>query len=298
MMALSRGIRGGPGGFPRAVAAALVTVVFAAIWAGPLASASAATQPPAASSSPAPVKFYVVPPPENGHADSLFTIAAQTLGDGSRFMEIFSLNEGRLQPNGGRLTKPQLIEPGWILVLPADAVGPGVRSGPLPVATAVAPHRSSPPGSAGTVIMISGALLAFLMAGMALRPIRRRAGPAVGWGPAHAEAPGPRATGRTGSSSTPRLIRSGRPRQFRAMRLAVFAMTVPILFGLIAATTQLAMYGYGSFVFRSAGTGATQQGPSGPSPSQASSQASAAHHDPTGARPGRLAASTSSPGSG
>ena len=54
------------------------------------------------------------------------------------------------------------------------------------------------------------------------------------------------------------------------MRLTVLAMTVPILFGLISATGELARYGYGFFVFRSAGTGATQQGRSGPAPSQPS----------------------------
>lgn len=75
-------------------------------------------------------------------------------------------------------------------------------------------------------------------------------------------------------SATPAEKPPGRPRQFRAMRLAVLVMTIPILFGLIAATTELALHGYGYFVFRSAGTGATQQGPSEPPPSQPS----AAHH--------------------
>jgi len=74
--------------------------------------------------------------------------------------------------------------------------------------------------------------------------------------------------------ATPAEKPPGRPRQFRAMRLAVLAMAIPILFGLIAATTELALHGYGYFVFRSAGTGATQQGPSEPPPSQPS----AAHH--------------------
>ena len=92
----------------------------------------AASPAPAPAPAPAPVKFCIVPPPENGHAESLFTIAARTLGDGSQFMEIFNLNKGRLQPNGGRLTKPQLIEPGWILRLPADAAWPGSNSARCP----------------------------------------------------------------------------------------------------------------------------------------------------------------------
>ena len=79
----------------------------------------------------------------------------------------------------------------------------------------------------------------------------------------------------TTRAATPAAKPPGRPRQFRAMRLVVLAMTVPLLFGLIAATTELALHGYGYFVFRSAGTGATQQGPSGRPPSQ---PPAAAHH--------------------
>jgi len=472
MMTLSRGIRGGAGGFPRAVARVVaavlaVTAMLAAMWAGPPASASVGTQPRAASPppSPAPVKFYIVPPPGDGPAESLFTIAAKTLGDGSRFMEIFNLNKGRLQPNGGRLAKPQLIEPGWILQLPANAAGPGVHFGPLPVVTAPAPHRPSRPAGTGSAAMISGAVLAFLTAGLAFRLIRRRAGPTRRRRPAHARAPGragrpsrraaaqsgsppagrgppavpatgtrrwaaaldnipgpvppechaagrpqvaatgssagdrERATGpgarghevlhrpaeqltapsdpfraqrpiplanrtlpdaghraaeisqqapavgaaprqaferdatelrpalmdmraeldrvaaraagtlqstttpmtapaarptarRTTKPATPPAIPlpqpadpatrsakpaakpAGPPRQVRAVRLAVLAMTVPILFGLITAGGELALHGYGFFVFRSAGTGATQQGPSSPAPPQPP----AAHH--------------------
>jgi hypothetical protein len=193
-MTLSRPIGAGAGGFPRAVAhvvaaALVVTAMFAAAWAGPLPSASAGTEPAAASPSPAPVKFYIVPPPGNGHAESLFAVAARTLGDGSRFMEIFSLNEGRLQPNGGRLTNPRLIEPGWILQLPADAAGPGVRFGPLPVVTPIASQPRSRSGGADSALMISGAALAFLTAGLAFGVVRRRAGPAVGRRPSHARVP-------------------------------------------------------------------------------------------------------------
>jgi hypothetical protein len=411
MMTLSRGIRGGAGGFPRAVARLVaavlaVTAMLAAMWAGPPASASVGTQPRAASPppSPAPVKFYIVPPPGDGPAESLFTIAAKTLGDGSRFMEIFNLNKGRLQPNGGRLTNPQLIEPGWILQLPANAAGPGVHFGPLPVVTAPAPHRPSRPAGTGSAAIISGAVLAFLTAGLAFRLIRRRAGPTRRRRPAHARAPGragrpsrravaqsgsppagrgppavpatgtqrwaapldntpgpappechaagrpqvaatgspagdreratferdatvlrpalmdmraeldwvaARAAGTLQSTTTPMTAPAARPtarqttkpttppaiplsqpdepatrpakpaakpagppRQVRAVRLAVLAMTVPILFGLITAGGELALHGYGFFVFRSAGTGATQQGPSGP----ALSQPPAAHH--------------------
>ena len=105
-------------------------------------------------------------------------------------MEIFNLNKGRLQPNGGRLTNPQLIEPGWILQLPAAAAGPGVHFGPLPGVTAPVPHPSSGPAGTGSAAMIGGAVLAFLAAGLAFWLIRRRAGPARRRRPAHARAPG------------------------------------------------------------------------------------------------------------
>jgi hypothetical protein len=422
------------------------------MWAGPVASASAGTQPRAASPSPARVKFYVVPPPGSGHAESLFTIAAETLGDGRQFMEIFRLNKGRLQPNGGRLTNPRIIEPGWILQLPSDAAGPGVHLGALPVVTPPTSHQPSRPGGTGSATMISGPLLAFVVAGLAVRLIQRRAGPSPRHRPAHARTPGPRATGRAGCSPTTRLTRPnpgpgwqspaarsggagrqwaqrpqhghdrpaaspasprqapgrsrspaalrypsailtpgirwraaqpggtpgsspqtyldvsrlqvavteasahdwegarspsgremsvrmanptlpdadhqaagirhqapteaaairqaaerdaaelratpaakppGRPRQYRAMRLAVLAMTIPILFGLVAATTELALHGYGYFVFRSAGTGATQQGPSGPPPSQPPT----AHHRGHAGRGQNRPPCASSPGS-
>jgi hypothetical protein len=302
------GIRSRAEGFPRAVAhvaAAVlaVTAMLAAMWAGPLAAASAGTRPRAAVQSPAPapapasapasasasasasVKFYIVPPPGNGPADSLFTIAAKTLGDGGQFTEIFNLNKGRLQPNGGRLTNPQLIEPGWILQLPAAAAGPGVHFGPLPGVTAPVPHRPSGPAGTGSAAMIGGAVLAFLAAGLAFWLIRRRAGPTRRRRPAHARAPG--RAGRAPRPGPPAVSAepvtrpakpsakpAGRPRQVRAMRLTALTMTVPILFGLISATGELARHGYGFFVFRSAGTGATQPGPSGPAPSQPS----AAHH--------------------
>jgi hypothetical protein len=71
-----------------------------------------------------------------------------------------------------------------------------------------------------------------------------------------------------------------RSRQFRAARLPVLAMGVAILFGLIAATTEMALRGYDFFVFRPPGTGATQQGPARPALSQPPK--AHRHHQPTG----------------
>ena len=100
-------------------------------------------------------------------------------------MEIFNLNKGPLQPNGQRLESPHSVEPGWILLLPPGASGPGVHFGPLPTAakTAARVARRHPPArhaaaatspaaaSAGygsgtiTETVIGGALLVFAVAG-------------------------------------------------------------------------------------------------------------------------------------
>jgi nucleoid-associated protein YgaU len=58
---------------------------------------------------------YVVRP-----GDTLSRIAAEHLGDGDRYPEIVALNHGRPQPDGGSLTDPDLIRPGWTLQLPAS----------------------------------------------------------------------------------------------------------------------------------------------------------------------------------
>ncbi|HYA51248.1 MAG TPA: hypothetical protein VEG33_08750, partial [Streptosporangiaceae bacterium] len=210
---LSRGIRGGAGGLARlaayvAAAALAVTAMAVAMWAGPLAGAGARTQSHAASPPPARVKFFIVPPPGDGGADSLFAIAAATLGDGRQFMAIFNLNKGRPQPNGGRLTSPQTIKAGWILRLPADATGPGVHVGPLPtVATAASQrpprpaayvaassHFPSLPGGAASATMFTGALLCFLVAGLTFGLSRRRA--PLRQTSVHLRAPGPPAADR------------------------------------------------------------------------------------------------------
>jgi transcriptional activator len=68
-------------------------------------------------------KIYVVQPPKGRHHESLWEIAERHLGDGRRYPEIFQLNQGREQPDGDRLTLASLIRPGWVLLMPPDAVG-------------------------------------------------------------------------------------------------------------------------------------------------------------------------------
>lgn len=55
--------------------------------------------------------------------DTLWGIAKAHLGDPLRWREVFDLNVGRRQPDGGTLDAARLIRPGWVLHLPAVASG-------------------------------------------------------------------------------------------------------------------------------------------------------------------------------
>jgi hypothetical protein len=134
------------------LAALAAAVVLTAPWPGPAAHASDSTPRLPASSPPHRgwVRYYVVQPPGDHYSEDLYGIAVKTLGNGSLAATIFRLNQGRLQPGGGRLQDPEVIRPGWILVLPGTASGPGVRFGPRPAVTG--PAAPSPPsGSRATV---------------------------------------------------------------------------------------------------------------------------------------------------
>ncbi|MEX2292008.1 MAG: hypothetical protein WD794_16985 [Mycobacteriales bacterium] len=119
-------------GAPVAAPAAISTSV--AQQAGPGVSQQAPTADPAAApeqlpvTTPAagPAKTYVVQPPAGRRYDSLWDIAERTLGDPFRYREIFELNRAKVQDDGRKLVDANLIHPGWVLTMPADARGPGV----------------------------------------------------------------------------------------------------------------------------------------------------------------------------
>jgi nucleoid-associated protein YgaU len=52
--------------------------------------------------------------------DTLYSIARRTLGDGSRYVEIFTINRGLPQADGGTLTDPGVLHVGWRLELPVE----------------------------------------------------------------------------------------------------------------------------------------------------------------------------------
>lgn len=87
---------------------------------GPAAAGAAATaHPPGeahAASAPAPAAAgtHTV-----RGGETLWSIAAEHLGDGARWQQVAALNYGRLQPDGAALTDAHWLRPGWRLLLPA-----------------------------------------------------------------------------------------------------------------------------------------------------------------------------------
>ncbi|MBD8605370.1 LysM peptidoglycan-binding domain-containing protein [Aeromicrobium sp. CFBP 8757] len=124
-------------GFQQNLARVLVTAVVLAIGSGTIstfsaAAATAATAPvPPAAAAPA-TKTPPVPPageqaPEVGdtitvqHGDTLWGLAEKHLGDGARFSQIASLNEGRPMTGGKVFRSSEAVQPGWELKMPATA---------------------------------------------------------------------------------------------------------------------------------------------------------------------------------
>jgi hypothetical protein len=87
-----------------------------------------ATHVPQTHAAPNSDKMYMVKPPAGRFHESLWEIAHNHLGDGRRYREIFELNKDRVQPDGSKLTIASLIRPGWTLLMPKDAHGPGIQA--------------------------------------------------------------------------------------------------------------------------------------------------------------------------
>ncbi|MGW0436572.1 S8 family serine peptidase [Micromonospora sp. NPDC003197] len=77
------------------------------------------------------VKYYIVSAGPDG-VESLAAIAGRLLDSAGRAEEIYRLNRGRRQADGHTLTDSRQLHAGWTLILPWDAVGDGVRVGPMP----------------------------------------------------------------------------------------------------------------------------------------------------------------------
>ena len=156
-------MRKGPSTRRRSGAALLVALLLTVL----LPTAAAAAQPPP----PGTIKVYVVEEP----GETLADVARRTLGSGDRAGEIFDLNVGRRQRDGGALTDPNRLEPGWVLRLPADAGGPDVQLGRLSPDNAAGDPQAEGEQRYRTVLAVIGAA-AVLAALTALVLARRTVG--------------------------------------------------------------------------------------------------------------------------
>jgi hypothetical protein len=78
--------------------------------------------------------------------DTLSGIAQRTLGDANRWPEIAAANTGVAQPDGQALHNPNLIRPGWHLIVPEPATDPAPSPAPPP------PAEPPPPGPAPAAV--------------------------------------------------------------------------------------------------------------------------------------------------
>lgn len=104
----------------------------------PIVAVVTPTATPAPAAAPA-VADVTLPTCTVQPRDSLWRIAERHLGDPFRWREVFELNRGRSFPDGGALQDPDLILPGWELLLPEDAVGASGVPAPMPSVTTSAP---------------------------------------------------------------------------------------------------------------------------------------------------------------
>ncbi|MEW1913828.1 LysM peptidoglycan-binding domain-containing protein [Kitasatospora sp. NPDC085895] len=140
---------------PTTSALAAPTPAHAATTARPLIAATATATPAAApasdtTSSTAQPQAQPGNEDESRHPrytvqsrDSLWDIAQQHLGDGTRWRDIAQLNKHRTMTDG-TVFDADVLQPGWVLLLPDDATG----TTPVPSTAAAAP--AAPAAAAGT----------------------------------------------------------------------------------------------------------------------------------------------------
>ncbi|MFE9335569.1 BTAD domain-containing putative transcriptional regulator [Streptomyces sp. NPDC007063] len=76
--------------------------------------------------------------------DCLWDIAHKHLGDSVKWPRIFAANRDRLQPDGRRLTDPNRLQPGWLLLIPAPVADSPPSGEASPPPKAAPPETSAP----------------------------------------------------------------------------------------------------------------------------------------------------------
>ena len=80
------------------------------------------------------------------HGDTLWDLAVHYYGDGEQWRRIFAGNIGHPQPDGNQLTNPDLILPGWKLVIPHHTISAhGITATPTPPPAPTAPTPPTTP---------------------------------------------------------------------------------------------------------------------------------------------------------
>jgi nucleoid-associated protein YgaU len=134
--------------------------------ASPSASPEAPSNPPptpspepSRSGPPGSVLYYVIRATPDGNVEKLNDISERFLGDRDRWPEIAELTEGHRQPDGEYMTDPRKPKPGWVLKMPKDATGKGLRFGPLPgyAQASASPTASASPSASSPVADVSDA---------------------------------------------------------------------------------------------------------------------------------------------
>ncbi|MDA8440180.1 MAG: LysM peptidoglycan-binding domain-containing protein [Propionibacterium sp.] len=100
--------------------------------------------------------------------ESLWGIAAQQLGDGARYREIYDLSTHTLQSDGRTLTDPDVIRPGWHLTIPSAAGTPSAA--PTPAAVPAQHPAPSAPQTLSTAPRAEPTSPAGLVEPRSLRP--------------------------------------------------------------------------------------------------------------------------------
>ncbi|WP_371501043.1 LysM peptidoglycan-binding domain-containing protein [Kitasatospora sp. NBC_00374] len=101
------------------------------------------TAVPAAAPAAEPQAGYTVR--DSRPADSLWSIAERQLGSGERWQEIAKLNNGRVMDDSGlRFDADRPIQPGWKLLMPADARADDAQGAPAAGASAAQPAPAVP----------------------------------------------------------------------------------------------------------------------------------------------------------
>src|SRR5690606_37352035 len=156
------------------LAAGLITAISAMLAAGPVAAGSAiadehAGQPTSVQHAQPPVTVDSLQPPtadeppkQDGSAaeapaqdqtdryvvqpgDTLWDISDRKLDDPTRYPEIVEASADTVQPDGRRLTDPDLIIPGWELVIPAESDAGAVSQSPDRSAAGDNTDQTAPP---------------------------------------------------------------------------------------------------------------------------------------------------------